>query len=174
KIRVFGLTTEDTIDIASPVAVAFNDYLESAANAVQEFEEAGIDKIVALTHLGYDSSPKVGNDLLLAEHVQVIDIIVGGHSHTKVTPPKLVNEETENPTVIVQAGQYGENLGTLNVTFDEEGKITDHSGELLEIKEVAADAEALKKLEKYKTQVEEINNEEIGAVAKKDLLNQRQ
>ena len=174
KIGVFGLTTEDTEYIASPMAVKFNNYITAAGQAVTEFEEKNIDKIIAVTHIGYDSSPKVGNDLLLAEHVEGIDIIVGGHSHTKVTPPKLVNEETENPTVIVQAGQYGENLGTLNVTFDEEGKITDHSGELREIKEVAADAEALKKLEKYKTQVEEINNEEIGAVAKKDLLNPRQ
>src|SRR5699024_12212132 len=98
---------------------------------------------------------------------------VGGHSHTKVTPPTLVNEDTENPTVIVQAGQYGEHLGTLSVTFDEDGKVIDHSGELVEIEELEPDVEAEKVLEYYMAKVEEINNEEIGAVAKKDLLNPR-
>src|SRR5699024_6787305 len=76
-------------------------------------------------------------------------------------------------TVIVQAGQYGEHLGTLSVTFDEDGKVIDHSGELVEIEELEPDVEAEKVLEYYMAKVEEINNEEIGAVAKKDLLNPR-
>src|SRR5699024_9885422 len=174
KIGVFGLTTEDTEFIASPVSVKFQDYLKSAEEAVQDFENQGINKVIAVTHLGYNSNPKVGNDLLLAEKVEGIDVIVGGHSHTEVTPPTLVNEDTENPTVIVQAGQYGKYLGTLNVTFDEEGKITDQSGELLEIEDVTPDLEAKEVLKTYKTQIDEINNEEIGAVATKDLLNPRQ
>ena len=173
KVGVFGLTTEDTENIASPMAVKFHDYVEKATEAVGDLEEEGIDKIIALTHIGYNSAPKVGNDLLLAENVDGIDIIVGGHSHTKVTPPTLVNEDTENPTVIVQAGQYGEHLGTLSVTFDEDGKVIDHSGELVEIEELEPDVEAEKVLEYYMAKVEEINNEEIGAVAKKDLLNPR-
>ncbi len=173
QIGVFGLTTEDTLDIASPVAVSFNDYLETAANAVQEFEEEGIDKIIALTHLGYDSAPVVGNDLSLAEFVDGIDIIVGGHSHTALTTPVLVNEETENPTVIVQAGQYGEHLGTLNVTFNENGEIIDHAGELVDTTEYASDPAAVEVLAEYQDRVEEINNEEIGAVAVKDLPNPR-
>src|SRR5699024_6224936 len=169
KIGVFGLTTEDTEFIASPVSVKFQDYAKSAEEAVQDFENQGINKVIAVTHLGYNSNPKVGNDLLLAEKVEGIDVIVGGHSHTEVTPPTLVNEDTENPTVIVQAGQYGKYLGTLNVTFDEEGKITDQSGELLEIEDVTPDLEAKEVLKTYKTQIDEINNEEIGAVATKDL-----
>ncbi len=173
QIGVFGLTTEDTLDIASPVAVTFNDYLETAANAVQEFEEEGIDKIVALTHLGYDSSPVVGNDLSLAEFVDGIDVIVGGHSHTALTAPVLVNEETENPTVIVQAGQYGEHLGTLNVTFNENGEIVDHSGELVDVTEYVSDPTAVEVLAEYQDRVEEINHEEIGAVALKNLPNPR-
>ena len=40
-----------------------------------DLEEEGIDKIIALTHIGYNSAPKVGNDLLLAENVDGIDII---------------------------------------------------------------------------------------------------
>src|SRR5699024_2816611 len=75
KVGVFGLTTEDTANTASPMAVNFHDYVEKATEAVSDLEDEGIDKIIALTHIGYNSAPKVGNDLLLAENVDGIDII---------------------------------------------------------------------------------------------------
>ena len=40
----------------------------------------GVNKIVALTHLGYDV------DQPLAAAVSGIDVIVGGHSHTPLGP----------------------------------------------------------------------------------------
>lgn len=174
KIGVFGLTTPDTANIASPMAVEFIDYIESAKKAVAELKDQGINKIIAVTHIGYNSAPQAGNDLLLADNVKDIDIIVGGHSHSKVTPPVVVNEETDNPTVIVQAGQYAENLGTLEVTFDPDGKVIDQKGELQPIKEVEGDPELLEILKPYKEKVDELNNSEIGAVAEKDLENPRQ
>src|SRR5690625_2244463 len=155
KVGVFGLATEDIENIASPMAWKFHDYVEKATDAGRDRDEEGIDKIIAVTHIGYNSAPKVGNDLLLAENVDGIDIIVGGHSHTKVTPPTLVNEDTENPTVIVQAGQYGEHLGTLSVTFDEDGNVIDHSGELGELEEIEPDEEAEKDREYDMATVEE-------------------
>src|SRR5699024_962169 len=114
KIGIFGLTTEDTMDISSPVHVVFNNYQEVAEEAVQLFEQQDIDKIIAVTHMGYDSNPAVGNDLLLAQ-IEGIDVIVGGHSHTKLEQPVVVeqdaNGQEKDPTVIVQAGQYAECLG---------------------------------------------------------------
>src|SRR5699024_5214470 len=77
KIGVFGLVTEDTAVISSGKDVKFKDYIKSAENAVKEFEEAGINKIIAVTHLGYDVAPEVGNDRVLAKEVEGIDIIVG-------------------------------------------------------------------------------------------------
>ncbi len=177
KIGIFGLTTEDTKDIASPMEVEFEDFAAAAEKAVEEFEKEGINKIVAVTHLGYDSSPAVGNDLRLAKEVDGIDIIVGGHSHTQVTPPAVVDKDEagkeKDPTVIVQTGEYAEFLGTLNVRFDEDGKVIGQAGELLEVADYEADAEATEVLAKYKDKVEKISNEEIGAEAMKDLTNPR-
>lgn len=177
EIGIFGLTTEDTINIASPVNVTFSNFIETAEEAVAEFEEAGIDKVIALTHLGYDSDPSVGNDLLLGQ-VEGIDVIVGGHSHTALAEPSVVKEDAKgnekNPTVIVQAGQYAEHLGTLDVEFDENGVVVSHAGELLEVESYEEDQAALDELQTYADQVEKIMNEETGAVAAKDLTNPRQ
>lgn len=178
EIGIFGLTTEDTIDIASPVDVTFNDFKESAETAIAELEEEGVNKIIAVNHIGYDSDPSVGNDLRLASEVDGIDIIVGGHSHTVLDEPFLVDEddngEAKDPTVIVQAGEYAEHLGTLDVTFDEEGVVDSFSGELLDVDEYEADEEAEEVLSEYKETVDEVMNEEIGAEAMKDLTNPRQ
>ncbi|MUV37248.1 Endonuclease YhcR [Lentibacillus sp. JNUCC-1] len=178
KIGIFGLTTEDTINIASPMDVKFEDFKASAEKAVKEFEDAGINKVVAVNHLGYDSAPDVGNDLRLAKEVDGIDVIIGGHSHSEVTPPDVItkgeNGKEKAPTVIVQAGEYGEYLGTLNVSFDDNGEIVGHAGELLEVDNYEADPEAEKVLAAYKEQIDEVMNEEIGAEAMKDLINPRQ
>ena len=177
KIGIFGLTTEDTIDISSPMNVKFYNYLETAKEAVNMFEDAGINKIIAVTHLGFDSNPAVGNDLLLAQ-VDGIDVIVGGHSHTKLESPTLVTTDAhgneKNPTVVVQAGQYAENLGKLNVTFDENGVITEHAGQLIKVEDYEEDPEANGVLKGYKEQIDDLMNEPSGAEALKDLENPRQ
>lgn len=178
EIGIFGLTTEDTKDIASPMNIEFEDFKAAAEKAVEEFEDIGINKIVAVTHLGYNSAPEVGNDLRLAEEVDGIDIIVGGHSHTVLEEPVVVEAdetgEEKDPTVIVQAGQYADYLGTVNVSFDDEGKVVGQSGELLEVADYEADEEASEVLTEYKEKVDEVSNEEIGAEAMKDLTNPRQ
>jgi 2',3'-cyclic-nucleotide 2'-phosphodiesterase (5'-nucleotidase family) len=177
KIGIFGLTTEDTINIASPLDVTFSNYKEAAKQAVKEFEDAGINKIIAITHLGHKSNPAVGNDLLLGQ-VDGIDVIVGGHSHTKVEPPVIADTDefgnAKDPTIIVQAYQYAEFLGKLDVTFDGDGVVTKYAGELLSVADYDADEEALQSLQPYKDQVEEVMNEKIGAEAVKNLTNPRQ
>src|SRR5699024_6769603 len=135
KIGIFGLTTEDTQNISSPGEVKFSDYINAAEEAVEAFEEQGIDKVIALTHIGYDNHA-IGSDLLLAE-VDGIDVIVGGHSHTQLDEPVVVDEdadgESKDPTVIVQANEYVNYLGTLDVEFDENGVIVGYAGELLDL-----------------------------------------
>ncbi|WP_160141591.1 bifunctional 2',3'-cyclic-nucleotide 2'-phosphodiesterase/3'-nucleotidase [Salicibibacter halophilus] len=176
-IGVFGLNTEDTVDISSPMDVEFSDYAQAAQDMVDQFEDEGIDKIIALTHLGYDSDPSVGNDLLLAEQVEEIDVIVGGHSHTALEELTIVTEnedgEEMDPTVIGQAGEYGEHLGRMNVTFDEDGVITEADGELMDTEEREPDPEAQDILDPYQDTIEDIQNEEVGATVVNDLPNPR-
>ncbi len=164
KVGIFGLTTEETSSISSPDKVAFEDYIASAKAAVQAFEIAGVNKIIAVTHIGFDDSAAFDNDLLLAESVEGIDVIVGGHSHTKLNEG-MVATKFNDPTIIVQAGQYGENLGQLDVTFNASGVITSHSGKLLPVKDLVADEEAAAMLVPYAEKIAEVKNKLTGAVS---------
>ena len=95
----------------------------------------GVNKIVAVTHIGYDDNPAVDNDLTLAAQVDGIDVIVGGHSHTQLNQPVVVekdeNGKKKDPTVIVQAYQYNDYLGTVDVEFDKKGKVIGQAGQLI-------------------------------------------
>lgn len=176
EIGFFGLTTEETADISSPADVQFEDYIETAEDRVEALEQLGVDKIVALTHIGYDDNPAYDNDQLLAE-VDGIDIIVGGHSHSVLDEPVEVttdeNGAPKEPTIVVQAGQYGGNLGTLDVEFDEDGVVVGYAGELIDISEKEEDPEAADMLEVYSKQVKEVRNEESGGVAAEAFPNPR-
>lgn len=172
SVGIFGLTTEDTKDIASPELVKFSNYKQAAEDAVAALESEGVNKIIAVTHIGYDSNPAVGNDLLLAELVPEIDIIVGGHSHTKLSET-IEKGPKEDPTLIVQTGQYVDNLGVLDVEFDEEGRIVKHNGKLIDLSDVTPDAEAEQKLAEKKLEVDALFDEDSGAEALKELTNPR-
>ncbi|WP_431026856.1 5'-nucleotidase C-terminal domain-containing protein [Lysinibacillus sp. LZ02] len=178
KVGIFGLTTEDTEDISSTGDVDLTNYLEAAEEAVAAFEEQGVNKIIALTHIGYDDSPLVDNDIELAKNVEGIDVIVGGHSHTQLDEPIIVDTNTvgvaKDATLIVQAYQYADYLGTLDVTFNEEGVVTEYAGELIKLADVVEDEEALKILAPFKEQVDKVANNEIGVTLEAELTNPRQ
>lgn len=177
KVGIFGLTTEETEILSSPGSIAFENYIEEANKAVAALEAQGVNKIIALTHIGYNDNAKVDNDLLLAKNVEGIDIIVGGHSHTKLDGPDIVNTNTigeaKDATLIVQANEYGKFLGTLDVSFDKNGVVTEYDGQLIEIAKVAADEAGLKMFEPYKKRVDEVSNQEIGIELGAPLENPR-
>jgi 2',3'-cyclic-nucleotide 2'-phosphodiesterase (5'-nucleotidase family) len=157
KIGIFGLTTAETPTISSPGAdVVFENYITEAQKSVDAFKALGVNKIVALSHLGLNDSLAWDNDLELAKQVEGIDVIVGGHTHVKLDAP--VFETTgDEPTVIVQANEYNKFLGTLDVTFDSAGKVIvpETTGKLLDVSTYAEDAETLALLNtKYKPAIQ--------------------
>lgn len=89
---------------------------------IDELEEQGINRIIMLSHAGYES------DMDFAQSVKGLDIIIGGHSHDLVTDLNenknlFIEKEEGAPTLITQAGRDGNYYGILNVEFDENGEI---------------------------------------------------
>ncbi|WP_071460695.1 5'-nucleotidase C-terminal domain-containing protein [Bacillus massilinigeriensis] len=155
KVGIFGLTTEDTTFLASPSKdIVFENAADKAKETVRKLEEQGVDKIVALSHLGYSS------DKELAGQVDGIDIIVGGHTHTKLEKPVLV--EKAEPTVIVQANEYLKYLGVVDVTFNEEGVVTLSDGKLLDLSKFAEDPAAKARINELKAPLDELKSKVVG------------
>jgi len=121
RIAVIGFSPMSTPVTTHPKNVAalhFEDALAVAAELVPQLREQA-DLVVVLSHLGYE------DDVLLAKAVPGIDVIVGGHSHTKLDEPVVVGD-----TIIVQANEYGKYLGFLKLVV-EDGKIIAYEGRLI-------------------------------------------
>ncbi len=128
-VAVIGLTTEHTAVSSSPGPnVEFLDVRSAAQQTVNEIQTLGINKIIALTHLGYEE------DLALAASVDGIDVIVGGHSHTTLSdyPTRILSASAE-PVLVVTVGDWGRYLGELQVTFTAEGLIEEYEGRMIPI-----------------------------------------
>jgi len=170
EVGVFGLTTEETPTIASAGEIEFSNYIDKAKKTVASFEKAGVDKIIALTHIGFDDSLTWDNDLELAKMVEGIDIIVGGHSHSALGEP-YVAEDHAAPTIIVQANEYGKVLGTLDVSFNQYGEVYAYAGKLIDTdpssKEMTlkADKATVDILAPYAAGVLKVKTQSIGKTA---------
>ena len=177
KVGIFGLTTEETSGISSPGSVKFENYINRAQATVDALEAKGVNKIIALTHIGYDDNALVDNDLLLAKAVNGIDLIVGGHSHTQLDKPVAISVDSEgkakDATIIVQAYQYADFLGTVTVEFDKNGVVSNYDGDLIKISDYAPNEEALKLLAPYKAGVAEFEKQEIGVTTEIELSTPR-
>lgn len=127
QVGIIGLTTEDTANIASPGKVTFENAVVKATETVAMLQKEKINKIIVLSHLGYEE------DLKLAKAVNGIDIIVGGHSHTQLDQAVVDNSDPNAPKLIVQTGEKGLFLGQLEVKFNKDGVLTDWKDQLISI-----------------------------------------
>jgi 5'-nucleotidase len=100
-------------------AVKFLDHVEAAKAVVKLLRETEkVDVVIALSHggvaKGKDGRYSTGDDVALAETVPGIDVVIGGHSHTELQDPIIVNGRTP----VVQTGKEGKNVGELVITID--------------------------------------------------------
>ncbi|MBU9713188.1 5'-nucleotidase C-terminal domain-containing protein [Bacillus tamaricis] len=152
-VAVFSLTQNPPATAPSGVVgIEFHDYVETAL-AYQEELEANADIIIALTHIGY------GDDRSLAEEVDYFDVIIGGHTHTVLNTPQVVNG-----TPIAQAGGYGSHVGRLNLSIDPDTKeVVDVSGGLQTIGDLTdTDSSVQAIIDDWNEQMDEILNIVIG------------
>lgn len=138
KIGIIGIDIAGkTKNSSQPLpGTQFLDETETAQKYIDELTEQGIDKIILLTHYQYS------NEKALAQNLRGVDVVVGGDSHTLLGGENLqglgFDPEGPYPTVVtnadgdtacvVQAWEYTQVLGRLDVSFDEAGKVVKCSG----------------------------------------------
>ncbi|WP_290616857.1 MULTISPECIES: bifunctional metallophosphatase/5'-nucleotidase [unclassified Arsukibacterium] len=136
-VAVFGLALADMRSMVPATGeLVFAAEVASAQATVDYLQTQGINHIIALTHLGHQ------RDLTLAQQVNGIDVIVGGHSHSLLgdfrhwylgqQPPYaelIANPDGAGQTCIVQAGQFAQTVGAATLQFDKAGRLRQCDGE---------------------------------------------
>jgi 5'-nucleotidase/UDP-sugar diphosphatase len=171
KIGIIGATTEDTPDIASPGDdVEFHDVIQYVRGASEALDAAGVDKIILLSHIGYTI------DMEVAAALPLVDVIVGGHSHSLLGSmdgaagpyPTMVTNPAGVEVPVVQANQYGKYLGDIAITWDDDGNVVSAAGEPFLIDaSVAANEDFKGQLQELLGPIEELTSTVIGTATDK-------
>ncbi|KKB85339.1 5'-nucleotidase [Devosia limi DSM 17137] len=166
KIGIIGATTEDTPEIASTEDIEFHDVIQYVRGASEALDAAGVNKIILLSHIGYTIDQQV------AAALPLVDVIVGGHSHTLLSNtaegaagpyPTMVTNPDGVEVPVVQANQYGKYLGDIAITWDDNGVVTKAEGEPFLIDASVKADEAFKtELAALLGPIEEMTSQVIG------------
>lgn len=89
-------------------------------------EEMGCNLLVCLSHLGYDYPDDKHSDISLASESKYVDIILGGHTHTFLNQPLVINNRYNRIVTINHAGWGGILLGRLNLIGTEKKSLYRH------------------------------------------------
>ena len=122
KVLFIGILTEDVLSQTKNDGLVgtFVDIDEAAMTVgriCNAYNRIDIDFTVLLTHIGFEEDKKLAAKL---DPAWGVDIIVGGHSHTFIEKPAVVND-----IVIVQAGTGTDQIGRFDILIDTDNNCID-------------------------------------------------
>ena len=115
KILFIGIITEEVLAATKTDELigSFVDIGEAArevGNICNAYNAIDIDFTVLLTHIGFEEDKKLA---AMLDPDWGVDVIIGGHSHTKLEEPFKVND-----IYIVQAGTGTDEIGRFDIMVD--------------------------------------------------------
>lgn len=167
KIGIVGAVTNDTPELASPGPnITIADDVKSITAEVEKLKAQGVDKIIAVTHIGYRRE----RDIIAK--IPGIDVVVGGHSHSLLsnTDPKaegpyptMVDNPDGSKVPVVQAASYSKYLGEFKVVFDDDGNVKEASGDPIFLdKSITPDPAVLARIKELGAPIEALKNKEVA------------
>lgn len=167
KIGIVGAVTTETPEVANPgPTIAIADDVAKITEAVAALKAEGVNKIIALTHVGYT------RDVSAIAKIPDVDVVVGGHSHTLLSNtvegaegpyPTWVDNPGGYKVPVVQAFQYSRYLGDLTVVFDDAGVVKQASGEPILVDSAFQPDPALSaRITEMKGPIEDLKKQVVG------------
>ena len=162
KIAITGVFGEDCLDCVPNCPLAFENPIAAVQETVAEIQEKeDVDMIVCVSHSGTWEDEDKSEDEILAKSVPELDLIINGHTHTKLDEPIQHGD-----TYIVSASEYGKYLGNLSMTQKGDGRWEMDDYELITVdKDVEADAETQAKVDTFMAMVDSKYLEQFGYTA---------
>ena len=159
NIAVIGVFGVDALDCAPNCPLIFKDPVTAVKETVAAIlENEDVDMIACVSHSGTWDDAEKSEDEILAKNVPELDVIISGHTHTKLDEPIQ-----HGNTYIVSAGDYGKYLGSLSMTQNAEGRWTMDTYELITVSEdIEADVQTQEKVNVFEDMVDSKYLEQFG------------
>ena len=130
KIGVFGLGIE-LKGLVNPLLYADTKYYDPVdiAKDISSYlkYEKGCDLVICISHLGHKYQNDKISDTVLAKLTSNIDLIIGGHTHTLLKEPLILNNSSGEEVIINQVGSRGVFVGKIDFNFTNNNKSSDKS-----------------------------------------------
>ena len=158
-IAITGVFGEDCLDCVPNCPLEFRDPVEAVKETVAEIKaNEEVDMIVCVSHSGTWDDEDKSEDEILAKSVPELDLIISGHTHTKLPEPIVHGD-----TYIVSAAEYGKYLGNLTMTQKADGRWTMDSYELITVDTtIEPDAATQEKIDSMMDMVDSKYLEQFG------------
>lgn len=129
RIAITGVFGEDCFNCVPDCPLVFQNPVEAVQETVAEIQEKEeVDMIACVSHSGTWEDEEKSEDEILAKKVPELDLIISGHTHTKLDKPIVHGD-----TYIVSASEYGKYLGNLSMIQQENGRWKPDSYELIPV-----------------------------------------
>ena len=159
KIAITGVFGEDCLDCVPNCPLLFENPIEAVKDTVEEIqEEENVDMIVCVSHSGTWEKDDKSEDEILAKSVPELDLIISGHTHTKLDEPIVHGD-----TYIVSTAEYGKYLGNLSMSQKSNGRWNMDSYELITVDtSIEADKATQEKVDGFMNMVDSKYLEKFG------------
>lgn len=172
KLGIVGAITDELMSISTPgPTVKLKPLVQSVQDAVDALAAQGVNKIVLLSHIGFEE------DLDLARKLKGVDLVIGGHSHSPLGLPEIqgfprlrgsyptrVKDAGGVEVPVFQAWEWGKVLGRFKADFDAEGKLVriHDSAPVVVDESIPEDAVAAGIVEALKKPIQNLQSQPIG------------
>ena len=131
SIGVFGLGIDLTplVDPDHIDQLQYTDPIEIANRTARYLrEEKRCHIVICLSHLGYKYDSAKISDIVLAKNSEEIDLIIGGHTHTFLNEPTIIQNKQSKNVRVAQSGWAGIELGKIDLILGEKKEILNAKG----------------------------------------------
>jgi 5'-nucleotidase len=146
---IMGKVADDNAAFAKPVT--FSKQVSAAKRISRELKDEKCDIVICLSHSGVTQLADGswgGEDVELAGKVKDIDVIISGHTHTRLDEAIIIKG-----IPVVQTGEYGQFVGKLSLDYNS-GKLNVDGYSLIKVDDkIPGDASVQAIIEKQKKRV---------------------
>ena len=152
KIAILGVFGNDAMACVAQCPVVFKDPVEAVQETVATIKaNEDVDMIVCVSHSGVAEDEEKSEDEILAKAVPELDLIISGHTHTKLEEPIV-----HGNTYIVSCAEYGKYLGNMSLVQNVEGRWDLAKYNLVEVTpEIEKDVQTQEAVDQFMSLVDE-------------------
>lgn len=155
EVAVIGVVTKDTQSLVSPAGIAdleFGDPTDAVNRVAGEIEalpdDEQPDMTVVEAHLGASNAESLDDaqasnaefNKLVTEADASVDVLFTGHTHLPYSFEAPVPGEPDRTRPVVEAGNYGEYVGQVQLEADADGNWTTENSDLIKTKDKSYDS----------------------------------